>query len=653
MPGRVFKEKQLRLCVVAALTSLSAPVAESLLLPPKPLASNLTWRCDSGLAQKRLCNTSINPNHRYARNTQQPKQQSRPVNSERVTNQTIYSQAIYSQENEQPDSLESNKRTAPSNSLLTLSGDQYVLQWMAAKERGQLEALKQRYPVLKSALIARYERSGNVWFVLLDGPFRSRADAMAELGAPPRSAMASELYPWTRSLASIQRLNPIVSDPSYRIAENRLQDSVEELASRSTPLLATTEQNAPYFNQPYVETRSYNPEIYPSQQVEVVAKRQSDSDRSDYNIYYQQQNNQQEIVLPYGSEFEENGVLEPQNNKSIVIYQDSPTVSSTYTQTSSASNSKYAARQIDQDIDYNLQNSGQSDYQQATPVRSKKPVKMTAQTVQRQYATNVLTANPQSYTIEWMSSNRKASLERAQLRYSELQNTQIVRYTRNNRQRYLLVSMLFVNRSDAMDALLTPSLARISARFSPKIRLVADVQTLVGNTSQGNNAWVGPTLEPEIQKRHWIGTQDPGDREYIVQRRIEPQRSTAPVTNAYSTLPQTVTAQVPAPKANPRQEQLNALLNTPGDAYTIQWFSSHNLKSIEQLKQRFPQLRDAMTVQVKKDNRQWFVLVQGQYRNSQEAIRALKTPSMKTIAMVLHPWTRPVDSLKKLSVATL
>ncbi|MGB0360281.1 MAG: hypothetical protein ACPGEF_02595 [Endozoicomonas sp.] len=87
--------------------------------------------------------------------------------------------------------------------------------------------------------------------------------------------------------------------------------------------------------------------------------------------------------------------------------------------------------------------------------------------------------------------------------------------------------------------------------------------------------------------------------------------------------------------------------------YTIQWFSSADQASIEQLKQRFPQLRNAMTVQIQKDNRQWFVLVQGQYRNSQEAIRALKMPSMKMIAMVLHPWTRPINSLKKLSIAAL
>ena len=63
---------------------------------------------------------------------------------------------------------------------------------------------------------------------------------------------------------------------------------------------------------------------------------------------------------------------------------------------------------------------------------------------------NVLTANPKSYTIEWMNASRKASLERARLRYRELKNTQIIHYQRNSRNRYALVSLLFVNRSEAL-----------------------------------------------------------------------------------------------------------------------------------------------------------------------------------------------------------
>ncbi|WP_299730818.1 hypothetical protein [uncultured Endozoicomonas sp.] len=653
MPGRVFKEKQLRLCVVAALTSLSAPVAESLLLPPKPLASNISWRCDSGLAQQRLCNNLVDPNYRYARNTHntnKSKSIQAPPNSSPASQQPELNKPVYSQNNLQPDFSEPYINIAPENRLLNLSGNQYVLQWMAAKERGQLEALKQRYPVLKDALIAKYERSGNTWFVLLDGPFKSRTDAMVELESPPRSAMARELYPWTRSLASIQKLNPVVSNPSYRVAKNNWQDPTQERVSYSTPLLVTTEQTAPYINQQYIDPPTYN-DNYSSQQVEVVANRQSNSH---YERGYE---NGREMVLPYGAEFDE--VTNSGNNSSTQqqSYQNADN-SQSKSQSNHTSVSAYINPKVDQqsshEVDYNLQNTQPVSYNK--PAQQPKLRREPSYHPQLQYAMNVLTANPRSYTIEWMSSNRKASLERAQLRYSELQNTQIVRYNRNNRKRYMLVSMLFVNRAAALDALLTPSLARISTRFSPKVRRVADLQTMVGNTVQDNHAWVGPALEPSIQKRHWIGTDDPGNREYIVHSRSERSRA-KPVASNYSTLPQTVTQRMPEPKSMPiinnDQQQLSSLLNTPGDAYTIQWFSSSNEQSIEQLKQRFPQLQDAMTVRVQKGSRQWFVLVQGQYRNSQEAIRALKTPSMQTIATVLHPWTRPVDSLRKLSVATL
>lgn len=98
---------------------------------------------------------------------------------------------------------------------------------------------------------------------------------------------------------------------------------------------------------------------------------------------------------------------------------------------------------------------------------------------------------------------------------------------------------------------------------------------------------------------------------------------------------------------------VNELLNSPDDSYTIQWFAASNRQTIDKLKQRFPELASAVTVHVQRNQKDWYVLVQGQYRNSQEAIRALKSPAMKNIALILHPWTRPVESLKKLQIASL
>ena len=95
-------------------------------------------------------------------------------------------------------------------------------------------------------------------------------------------------------------------------------------------------------------------------------------------------------------------------------------------------------------------------------------------------------------------------------------------------------------------------------------------------------------------------------------------------------------------------KHVNELLNSPDDSYTIQWFAASNRQTIDKLKQRFPELASAVTVHVQRNHKDWYVLVQGQYINSQEAIRALKSPAMKNIALILHPWTRPVESLKKL-----
>ena len=54
----LFKDKQLRLCVVTTLAA--GPVVsttEALLLPPKPLAFSSTWDCRSGSGNDWLCRT--------------------------------------------------------------------------------------------------------------------------------------------------------------------------------------------------------------------------------------------------------------------------------------------------------------------------------------------------------------------------------------------------------------------------------------------------------------------------------------------------------------------------------------------------------------------------------------------------------------------
>ncbi|MGB1272568.1 MAG: hypothetical protein ACPG5T_10885, partial [Endozoicomonas sp.] len=189
MPGRMlFKEKQLRLCVVAALTSLTAPVAEGLLLPPKPLSSNLSWSCHSGSDNPWLCRGA---NALRSIQTQATQALQKPVRSITSNFQPASAAGQFAR-NSQPAMPQG---TSPSESavlmeLLNSPNNNYVLQWMAARERDQLETMKQRYPVLQDATIAHYRRSGKDWFMLLDGPYPSRMAAISALDAPPRSQMA-------------------------------------------------------------------------------------------------------------------------------------------------------------------------------------------------------------------------------------------------------------------------------------------------------------------------------------------------------------------------------------------------------------------------------------------------------------------------------
>ena len=54
----------------------------------------------------------------------------------------------------------------------------YVLQWQAANNRESLEQLRRAHGALAEATIVEYHRQGKQWFVLLDGPFTDRRQAM-------------------------------------------------------------------------------------------------------------------------------------------------------------------------------------------------------------------------------------------------------------------------------------------------------------------------------------------------------------------------------------------------------------------------------------------------------------------------------------------
>lgn len=534
MSGRLlFREKQLRLCVVAALASIAAPMAQSLVLPPNPLAVNFSSSCRSAGDNNFSCiSASKNP---------APEIRVIPLSPKPVTasHKDIF-----------PDhSVESEALL----SLLEAPGEHFVLQWMAARERSQLETLRDRYPVLQKATIAEYKRSGKTWYVLLDGPYSNRKEAMAELETPPRSHMAQELYPWTRSLASIQKLDIIQPDVAG-----------QQIASTAPPALPAHMSN--------VEPIEYD---------------------VSYSSSNQSAHSDPELSIPYGMEFSSSADfnLDQQTPSRQVRSESLP-------EKAAPAFAGTTGQHALQDVTFNNQNSGKV-------VRSR-PQEQSVMVS----AGDVLTANPERFTIEWMSASKKASLERVQSRYNELKDTQIIHYQSNNQSRYALVSMLFTDRADAADALLKPSLAKVSARFAPKVRQVSYLQSLTG-------------VESQLASGQLMAASKTAEKDYLadLSQQVDQYRQKS---------------ELPGP-----------------NSYTIQWFSSSDRQAIDKLKQRFPELAAAKTVHISRNQKDWYVLVQGQYKTSEEAIEALQSPAMKSIAMILHPWTRPLNSLKRLQIASL
>ena len=52
------------------------------------------------------------------------------------------------------------------------------------------------------------------------------------------------------------------------------------------------------------------------------------------------------------------------------------------------------------------------------------------------------------------------------------------------------------------------------------------------------------------------------------------------------------------------------------------------------MKKRFPELAKAKTVHFRRNNKDWYVLLQGQFKNSREAIQAIKDPELRQAMLV-------------------
>lgn len=606
MSGRtLFKEKQLRLCVVVALSSGTVTVSEAILLPPKPLQLSSSWNCQSGENNDWLCKSEVTASYSRVRTVPEPRRPPKPV--QKTVALPVYrpEPSAVMPEREVPAGLPSSdiSESAVLIELLNSPGNHYVLQWLAANDRTPLEQLKKRYPVLSQATIAQYHRSGKDWFVLLDGPYQNRGEAMAALSSPPRSEMAKELYPWTRSIASIQRLNLMYPDPG----QHQLAQVQEGYDDNRRPL---------------------NYEI-PAAKPAIAYMDYNQVATSGYTQPYQKENPSQAMLAYEAEGFDDSryrqhfrSYSEPEPS---VLEGDPSTIYASIAQVYDSAPANIVTEPESQARYFELPGDEEAfqpkDYNQHEP---EKPA------YHWSASDNVLKANPRSYTIVWMSSSKKSSLERAQRRYEEFRDTQVLYYRQFNRDRYVLVSKIFGNRNDAVAALTRPSLSNISSRFAPRVKKIGELQRLTENFRQQipQTAQVDSyRRKPEIKRSHQPV------RKNIAKPAIQKEQRFSP--------------------AEPQKTSSSQVVyNAPDNSYTIQWFAANSPEAIEKMKRRFPELASAQTVHFRKNHKDWYVLVQGQYKNSREAIAAIKSPRLKQAMLVLHPWTRPFKSLKKLQIVS-
>ena len=563
MPGRVlFTCKPLSLSVVAALVPLSAPVAEALLLPPKPLALSSSWDCKSNANNDWLCRKDATSEYSQPLEEVARQREDEPAQvRENYQSTPAYPQPPRARQyqespvtrlpleqfspisHRQPVSV-AEAESQSLNRLLNAQHGSYVLQWLAAHTPKPLRELQSYYPVLQEAAIVQYRRNGKEWYVLLDGPFKDRNSANEALQAAPRSGMINKLYPWTRSVASIQKLDLIRPDITDPIPEQPvLADQYSMPIGSPQPTETMFASIAPAY--PSMEqTPDYSYE-YPD--YNTVPQPQP----HDYNINPSQQQTQYH---------------HQQQTEPLRGYQRN---------TERQSSRRYQREQE----------------------REKEPE-------------NILEAPPGSYTIQWLASSKRETLERVKQRFPYLEDAQVIQYRKRGRVWYVLASPAYDNLAMAKRALEQPAYARIATRLYPRVRPVDKLRQLAAQS------------KPAPQDQRITASQ---------------QRSR-------------LSRQLSASTALPDRSRPTSLLQNSDGSYTIQWFAANKPESIKKMKQRFPELASAVTVHYRRNQKDWYVLLQGQFNSSSEALSIIKSPVMQDAVRVLHPWTRPMTSLKKLGI---
>ena len=195
------------------------------------------------------------------------------------------------------------------------------------------------------------------------------------------------------------------------------------------------------------------------------------------------------------------------------------------------------------------------------------------------------------YTIQWMSAANPELLKHLKQRFSQLADAEVVMLNRNNKVQYLLIQGRYGSHRAVTQALQTPALFSLSKQMRPQARPMA---SLKHNTS-------------------------------IIRKPVITQVSV------------------------PMDRQTSQILNAPEGSFTIQWLAAHKPRVLDKLKARYPSLRSAETVHFRRNDKNWYVLVQGQYATYKDAKKALKSPQMQELSGKLKPWTRKISGLRTIA----
>ena len=91
-------------------------------------------------------------------------------------------------------------------------------------------------------------------------------------------------------------------------------------------------------------------------------------------------------------------------------------------------------------------------------------------------------------------------------------------------------------------------------------------------------------------------------------------------------------------------------MSAPG-SHTVQWYAAETVAEAQKFKAHNPRLKNALIAQTRNQGRKWYLVLQGIYRDSRQAMKALQQPDIARTANMLSPWVRPVASLRMLQSA--